>query len=1197
MERARVAVIAALFVVVSISGAVAAAVGTGPGQPAALAVVAWPTSTLLVSELQTGGASASDEFAEITNVGTSAVDLAGFEIVYVTSTGGTITRKASWGATQLLGPGRHLLIANTSGIFASVADLTYSGGFAATGGAVVLRTIGGAPIDSLGWGDATNAFVEGTAPSAPAASSSVERRPGGLAGNTVDTNNNATDWFAQAAPNPQSLSAPPVPAAGPSPTPPATAAPTPTPSPVPSPSPAATPTPIPSPTPSATETSAPSPVPTATATPEPTATAAPTDTPAPTIEPTAEPTPVPTTVPTPVPTPAPTDTPAPTATATPAPTLAPTPSPTAVPTPSPTATPVAPIAIASARAMADGGAATIVGVLTTKLGALESGRTAFVQDDTGGIALYLDASPLDGLAAGTVIQATGTVDDRYAQRTLRVALADIVILGLAPVPAPVAVSTGAVGEPIEGSRVRVSGITVGSPTAYADGLGILVDDGTGTIRAIVGIDALGGATLPSGTLVTVTGPAGQHDSSGTGTAGYRIHATESGELVVLPGPTPSPAPTSSPSPSPTPAPTLEPSAVPSAAPTPSPTASPAATPSPTPSPTPTPQPGAVAIHDARQQAAGKIVTVAGVVTAESGRLGTPSLIAIQDSTGGIVVKVPDGIVTPVRGIGVLVTGAIADPYGQLEIRPAAGGIRLTGPSAPPSPADVVAADLGEGTEGILIDIVGVTSRPPTKGTSGDLSFDFVDGSGHAFRVLADGSSGVSAASVPLGRTLRLTGVAGQRASRKGALDGYRIWIRDRTDVVVVSAPGPTPSPAPTTSIAAALARGDGAQVVIEATITAGNSLLDSSGRRIVVQDGTGAIEVLLPVGSAGPAVGSVLRIAGTTAHAWGAPRLRAETVVDRHAVVLIQPAARGVAPSSSDEWRLVRISGTIGKVERFGDRWRAEVALAGSHDARVPILGQAGAGIPSTRLVEGASVTIVGIVKRPYPTATDRRFAVLPRSALDLATTTAAPGSSGSGPGGNGGTRQGSGGGANATPAVGDVTPDTDLAALAEHLGATVRVGGLVAAIAADGVDLDDGTAMARLVFRADAIDLLPHLRTGDAIAASGRAEQLHGVTVVIVDGAASIVRVGDLGQAEPVIVAGASPTGGSSAVADPRLAAAGGLVGGPESWSLAAMGGLSILSLLVTLIRRRRTQRRIRAVVVARLSTLRPSGIERDRA
>ena len=64
MDRARRAGLTALIVVVM----VAAAGGFGgPGvRPAA---VGWPPSTLVVSEVQTGGASASDEFVEVANQG------------------------------------------------------------------------------------------------------------------------------------------------------------------------------------------------------------------------------------------------------------------------------------------------------------------------------------------------------------------------------------------------------------------------------------------------------------------------------------------------------------------------------------------------------------------------------------------------------------------------------------------------------------------------------------------------------------------------------------------------------------------------------------------------------------------------------------------------------------------------------------------------------------------------------------------------------------------------------------------------------------------------------------------------------------------------------------------------------------------------------------------------------------------------
>ena len=42
--------------------------------PVVLAAVAWPVSTLVISEVETGGASASDEFAEIANAGALPVD-------------------------------------------------------------------------------------------------------------------------------------------------------------------------------------------------------------------------------------------------------------------------------------------------------------------------------------------------------------------------------------------------------------------------------------------------------------------------------------------------------------------------------------------------------------------------------------------------------------------------------------------------------------------------------------------------------------------------------------------------------------------------------------------------------------------------------------------------------------------------------------------------------------------------------------------------------------------------------------------------------------------------------------------------------------------------------------------------------------------------------------------------------------------
>ncbi|MFL5720588.1 MAG: lamin tail domain-containing protein, partial [Chloroflexota bacterium] len=214
MARARRAGSTALIVVIL---AAAAAVSGGAGVLAG--PVSWPPSALVVSEVQTGGASASDEFVEVANQGLAAVDLLGLEVVYATSSGSTVTRKATWTTSLVLDPGKRLLLANSSGLFGAVADATYSGGFAATGGAIALRMVGGSVIDAVGWGDATNAFVEGTATAAPSPGSSLERAPGGALGNGSDTNENSTDWFIQGVPSPQGLGAPAVPAPGQSPMP------------------------------------------------------------------------------------------------------------------------------------------------------------------------------------------------------------------------------------------------------------------------------------------------------------------------------------------------------------------------------------------------------------------------------------------------------------------------------------------------------------------------------------------------------------------------------------------------------------------------------------------------------------------------------------------------------------------------------------------------------------------------------------------------------------------------------------------------------------------------------------------------------------------------------------------------------------------------------------------------------------------
>ena len=91
-------------------------------------------------------------------------------------------------------------------------------------------------IDAVGWGDATNAFVEGTAAPHRRLARASSGAPADRSGNGSDTNDGSADFLVAAAPSPQGLAAPPVPAPG-----------GPTPTPVPTRDADATPTPVPTP--------------------------------------------------------------------------------------------------------------------------------------------------------------------------------------------------------------------------------------------------------------------------------------------------------------------------------------------------------------------------------------------------------------------------------------------------------------------------------------------------------------------------------------------------------------------------------------------------------------------------------------------------------------------------------------------------------------------------------------------------------------------------------------------------------------------------------------------------------------------------------------------------------------------------------------------------------------------------------------
>jgi hypothetical protein len=159
-------------------------------------------SAVRINELSTGTtASATDEFVELVNAGTAAAAVGGFKLAYRAAAGTSDVLLATIPDGTTLAAGAFYLVGGSGYAGARRADQSFSAGLAALAGGVGLRDGAGLLVDSVGYGTATNAFVEGDpAPAPPATAtpgSSDVRLPDGH-----DTNDNALDFSVTAVATP-----------------------------------------------------------------------------------------------------------------------------------------------------------------------------------------------------------------------------------------------------------------------------------------------------------------------------------------------------------------------------------------------------------------------------------------------------------------------------------------------------------------------------------------------------------------------------------------------------------------------------------------------------------------------------------------------------------------------------------------------------------------------------------------------------------------------------------------------------------------------------------------------------------------------------------------------------------------------------------------------------------------------------------
>lgn len=159
------------------------------------------TPLVRINEFSVGTAtSLGDEFVELVNAGTASPDLGGYRLVYRSASGTSDVALGTIPAGTTLAPGGFYLFGG--GAFQGTPDQTFTQGLASSAGGIGLRDRDGVLVDSVGYGTATNAFVEVSPAPAPA----VTAPPGSSAGRMPDgrdTNVNAADFSLSSTPSPR----------------------------------------------------------------------------------------------------------------------------------------------------------------------------------------------------------------------------------------------------------------------------------------------------------------------------------------------------------------------------------------------------------------------------------------------------------------------------------------------------------------------------------------------------------------------------------------------------------------------------------------------------------------------------------------------------------------------------------------------------------------------------------------------------------------------------------------------------------------------------------------------------------------------------------------------------------------------------------------------------------------------------------
>lgn len=189
----------------------------------------------------------------------------------------------------------------------------------------------------------------------------------------------------------------------------------------------------------------------------------------------------------------------------------------------------------------------------------------------------------------------------------------------------------------------------------------------------------------------------------------------------------------------------------------------------------------ISIAEARTLPLGSVVTVAGSVSTPSGAFESSFLdqgFGLQDRTAGIYVSVPESLgLDPRRRARV--TGMLADSFGLLLLVPVDPANDVTAHGVGPSVRAewVTTGAVGESTEGLIVQVVGVITEAPISDLPYGYKFFVDDGTGEV-QIYVNLQTGIDVSALEVGQVISVTGFSSQFDTE------YEIDPRDPEDVVV-----------------------------------------------------------------------------------------------------------------------------------------------------------------------------------------------------------------------------------------------------------------------------------------------------------------------------------------------------------------------------------------------------------------------------